>query len=85
LRKGDNKRDIYSEDEASYTTQCQKAYLRYVENQYCAKHRCLPVIESESFPSKNLFPSTMASRFGQSSFGSYDLFNDDEEYIVPNM
>jgi len=33
--------DINPEDEISYTTQYQEAFLMYVENEYCAKHRCV--------------------------------------------
>jgi len=31
--------DINLEDETSYTTQYQEAFLKYVENEYCAKHQ----------------------------------------------
>ena len=31
--------DINPEDETSYTNQYQEAFLKYVENEYCAKHR----------------------------------------------
>jgi len=30
--------DINPEDQTSYTTQYQEAFLKYVENEYCAKH-----------------------------------------------
>jgi len=30
--------DINPEDETSYTTQYQEAFLKYVENEYCTKH-----------------------------------------------
>jgi len=30
--------DINAEDEISYTTQYQEAFLKYVENEFCAKH-----------------------------------------------
>jgi len=35
--------DINPEDETSYTTQYQEAFLKYVENEYCAKHQRVPV------------------------------------------
>jgi len=76
--------DINPEDETSYTTQYQEAFLKYVENGYCAKHRRVPVNKHESLPSSNLIPSAMASGFCQSSFDPYDLSSDDDEYITPN-
>jgi len=76
--------DINPVDETSYTTYYQDAFLRYVENEYCAKHQPVPVNEHESLPSSNLFPSATASGSQQSSFDLYDLCNDDEEYITFN-
>jgi len=38
FRKWDKGMDIHSEDETSYTTQYQDAFLKYAENEYCAKH-----------------------------------------------
>jgi hypothetical protein len=55
-----------------------------VENEYCAKHRCVPVNTLETVPSCNLVPSATASRSYQSSFDPYDLSSDDEEYLTPN-
>jgi len=69
----------------SYTTQYQVALLKYVENEYVAKHRRLSIIKPKRIPSNNLFPSTMASRSGQSSFDPYDLSSDDEEYLMPEQ
>jgi hypothetical protein len=43
FRKWDKGMDINAEDETSYTTQYQEAFLKYVENEYCAKHRRAPV------------------------------------------
>jgi len=76
--------DINPEDETSYTTQYQEAFLKYVENEYCAKHRRAPVNELETVPSSNLVPSTTASGIYQSSFDPNDLSSDDEEYLTPN-
>ena len=76
----DNRIDIHSEDDTSYTTHDQEVVLKCMENVYCAKHRCLPVIECESIRSNNLFPSTMASGSGESSSAPYDLASDDERY-----
>jgi len=76
--------DINSEDETSYTTQYQEAFLKYVENEYCAKHRCVPVNKLETIPSSNFAPSATASGSYQSSFDAYDSSSDDEEYLTPN-
>jgi hypothetical protein len=35
--------DINADDEASYTTQYQEAFLQYVENEYCAKYQPLSI------------------------------------------
>jgi len=76
--------DINPEDETSYTTQYQEAFLKYVENEYCTKHRCVPVNKLETVPNSNLFPSATASGSYQSCFDPYDLSSDDEEYLTPN-
>jgi len=76
--------DINPEDETSYTTQYQQAFLKYVENEYCTKHRRLPVIKPETIPNTNLVSSAVASRSGQSSYDPYDLSRNDEEYLMPN-
>jgi hypothetical protein len=55
-----------------------------VENEYCAKHRRVPVNKLQSLPSSNLISSATASRSCQSSFDPYDLSSDDEEYRTPN-
>jgi len=75
---------INPEDETSYTTQYQEAFLKYVENEYCAKHRRVPVNTLETIPSRNLVPSATASGSNQSSFDPYDLSSDDEEYLTSN-
>jgi len=76
--------DINPEDETSYTTHYQEAFLKYVKNEYCAKHRRVPVNKLETVPSSNLVPSATASGSYQSSFDSYDLSRDDEEYLTSN-
>jgi len=76
--------DINPEDETLYTTQYQEAFLKYVENEYCTKHRRVLVNKLETVPSSNLIPSAMASGSYQSSFDPYDLSSDDEEYITAN-
>jgi len=76
--------DINPEDETSYTTQYQEARLMYVENEYCAKHQCVPVNKPGSIPSSNLIPSAKASGSSQSSFDTDDLFSDEEGYLTSN-
>jgi len=82
--KWDKGMDIDPEDETSYTTQYQEGFLKYLENEYCAKHRRVPVNNLETVPTSNLVPSATASESDQSSFDIYDLSSDDEEYLMPN-
>jgi len=56
--------DINPEDQTSHTNQYQEAFLKYVENEYCAKHRRVSVIEPEKVPNPNSISSAMASRSG---------------------
>jgi len=76
--------DIDPEHETSYTIQFEEAFLKYVENEYSSKHRHVPVNKLNIVPSSNLIPSATASGSCQSSFDSYDLSSDDEEYLTPN-
>ena len=76
--------DINPEDETSYTAQYPEAFLKYTDNEYCAKHQRVPVNKHESVPSSDLIPSATASGFCQSSFDPYDFSSDDEEYLTPN-
>jgi hypothetical protein len=55
-----------------------------VENEFCAKHRRVPVNKLETVPNSNFVPSETASGSYQSSFDQYDLSSDDEEYLTPN-
>jgi len=75
--------DINPEDETSYTTQYQEAFLNYVENEYCVKHRRLPVIKSDNTLNNNLSSFEMAARSGQSSYDPDDLSSDDHKYLIP--
>jgi len=84
FRKSDKGMDMNPEDDTSFTTQYQEAFLKYVENEYCAKHQRVPVNKLETIPSNNLLPSATASGSYQSSFDPYDLSSDDEEYLTPN-
>jgi len=80
FRKWDIEMHINLADETAYSTQDQEAFLKYVENDFGARHGRLPFIQPESVLSNNLFSSAMASRSGQSSYDPYHLSNDDEEY-----
>jgi hypothetical protein len=84
FRKRDKGIDMNSEDKTSYTTQNHEAFLKYVENEYCAKHRRVPVNKLEIILSSNPVSSATASGSCQSSFDPYDLSSDDEEYLTPN-
>jgi hypothetical protein len=84
FRKWDKGMDLNPEDETSYTTQSQEAFLKYMEIEYCAKHRRLLVTEPENILNNNLSPYGMASRSCQSSYDAYDLSSDDEAYQIPN-
>jgi len=76
--------DINLEDKTFYSTQYQEAFLKYVENEYCAKHRREPVNKHDSLPSSNLVPSATASGSCQSSFDPYDLSSEDVGFLTPN-
>jgi len=84
FRKWDKGMDIDPEDETSYNTQYQEAFLKYVENEYCAKHQRVPVNKLETVPSNNLLLPATATGSYQSSFNPCDLSSDDEEYLTPN-
>jgi len=84
FRKRDKGIGLNPEDETSYTTQCQEAILKYMENQFGAKHQRVPVKKHESFQHSNLIHSATALPSCQSSLDPYDLSGDDEEYLVPN-
>jgi len=81
--KWDKGMDINPEYETFYTTQYHEVLLNYGQNEYCAKHRRVPVNQLECFPSRNLILSAMASGSSQSSFDPYGLSSDDEEYWTP--
>jgi hypothetical protein len=84
FRKWNQGIDINPEDETSYTTQYHEAPLKYVENEYCTKQRCVLVDKLETVPSSNLIPPSTAPGSYQPSFDAYDLSSDDEEYLRPN-
>jgi len=66
--KWDKGIDINPEDETSNTTQYQEAFLKYVENEYCANHIRVAVIEHEVVPSNTLFPSATDTGSDQFAF-----------------
>jgi len=82
--KWDQGVDINPEDEISYTAQYQEAILKYVGNEYCAKHHSVAVNKHKSVPSSNLIPSAPASGSCQASCDPYDLASDDDQYLTPN-
>jgi len=84
FRQWDKGMDIHCEDETSYTTQYQVAFLTCVEKEYCGKHRHVPVNMHENVPSSNLIPSATASVSCQSSFDPNYLSTNDEECLTPN-
>jgi len=53
--------DNNPQDETSFTTPYQAAFLKYVENEYCAKYWHVQVNKYESFPSSKLIHSAAAS------------------------
>jgi len=57
----------------------------YVESEYCAKNRFVPVNKLEIIPSSKLIPFATASGFCQSFCNPYTLSSDDEEYLTPNI
>jgi hypothetical protein len=66
--------------ETSSSTQYQEAFLKYVENEYCAKHPVVHVTKSDSIPSNNSISSVRASRWSELSYNPYHLSSDNEKY-----
>jgi len=62
--KWDKGIDINPEEETSFISQYQVVFLKYVDNEYCSKHRLLPVIQPESIQSNNIVLSVKGSRSG---------------------
>jgi hypothetical protein len=61
FRMWDKEMDINPENATFYTTQYHEAFLKYVENEYSAKHRRVPVNKVEREPNSNPVPSATAS------------------------
>jgi hypothetical protein len=85
FRMWDKGKDINPEVKNSYTTQSQEVCLKYVENEYCAKHRYLLVINSDIRLHNNLSFFEMATRSGQSFYNPYNFSSDDDNYIMPTI
>jgi len=83
-RRWDKGMDINPEDETSWTSRYQEPFLKYVENEYWAKHRWLPVSTPEREQSNEILPCTSASGSSESSSVQYDLSSDNEEYLTTN-
>jgi len=83
FRKRDKGVDINPEDETSYTTKLNEAFQKFVENEYYAKRRKLPIIKAERVLHNTLLPSKTASGSGQSYGDPYDLSSEEEEYPTP--
>ena len=77
--------DIIPQEKISHTIKYQKAFWKYVENKYCAKHQQMSVIKLKTILGSNYLPSSILSAFRQSSFDPYDLFLHDEESIIPQF
>jgi len=82
--KWDKGLGLHPEDNTFYTTQYQDAFLKYVQNENCAKHWRVMVNKPDSVPSNNLVPSATSSGSFQLSFDPHDLWSDNEEYLTPN-
>jgi hypothetical protein len=76
--------DISPDDETSYTTQYQSAFLKCLEDEYCAKHRRVLVNTLEYLPISTLIPFPVDSGFSDSSFDPNELSSDHEKYLTPN-
>jgi len=80
-RTWDKVRDSNPEDEIFSTTHYQDAFLQYVQNEYCAQHRLMSVIDPQNVSHSIHFPSGNASGFGQSSFDPYGISSTDEDCL----
>ena len=79
--KGHKVMDIYPDDETSYTTQYQEAFLQYMGNEYCAIYQPLSLSQPEMVPSNNLFFSTTVFGSGLSSIHPNDLSSGDKRIL----
>jgi len=66
FNKRDPRMDINPEGQTSESTQSQKTFLNYVENEQSTKHRRFHLTERESIPSNNVISSANAPTSGQS-------------------
>jgi hypothetical protein len=82
-KKRDKGMDINSDDETSWCTQYQDALRKYVEKEYCAKHRRLLVLKSDNTLNNNLSSFEMAFKSSKSFYNPYNFSSDDDEYVMP--
>jgi hypothetical protein len=55
-----------------------------MEDEYCAKHRSYPVINSRRVPCSNFYPFPTAFGSGKYSFHLYNMSsNEEEDYLMP--
>jgi len=71
------------EDESSYSTQHQEAFLKFVQNKYSAKYQQLSIINTEKVPHSDDVHFTMESEWDQLLFEQYHSSCNDEEYFIP--
>jgi hypothetical protein len=55
FRMGVQPMHIIFGDETAYTTQYQVAFLKFVDNEYCARHRRVTVIKPKCVRNNHLF------------------------------
>jgi hypothetical protein len=84
-RPRDNRIERNAKDKSSCSPQYHVLFLKFGENQYSAKRRCLPVSKADIILSNYHFPSTPASVSGQGSSDPHDLSSDDADTSHPNI
>jgi len=73
---------INLENKTTYSIHYEEAFLKYVQNENCAKQPRLPITQPESILPNNLFSPLIASGSSQSSYDLYDLSDSDEKYLI---
>ena len=72
--------NINPEDETSYTTQYQEPCLKYVQDEYCTKHRRVPVKQHERFPEQQSLP--LCNGFGVLSIIPWSIWFDQRWLVL---